>query len=135
MPAVRSTGSRVAWWVVGGVLLFGAVVVAIRVAVRPGETTPQTAAPPEPVVAPVTPQPTDDLVSVDVVGLPPRSRVTLDGLPVATFPMRLRRGEAHTLEIECPQYDKRVIQFTAGQRSRIEANLVPAMGTNVRMPR
>ena|GEM_PF-1323479 len=113
------------------VLALGAIIVAIRFAVRHGSDDDQLAVVPVPTV-PVPPTGTEPValpqtVLVDIAGLPQRARVKLDGLPVGVLPLRVRRGEHHVLEIEAPGYDARRIAITPNEDLRVSADMRPSM--------
>ncbi len=103
------------------------VVVAIRVAVQftaePAQepVLPVPAAPSP--VAQATPTVEDATVLVNVTGLPPGARVRLDGLPVGTLPVRMRRGESHVFVIEARGYERREIPVTPDRDLTIPAEL------------
>jgi hypothetical protein len=114
---------------VGALAVFVALVFLVRWVVDPGPAE----LPPTPVADPTQgPPPTESeeprWVSITVVGLPPGSRLMLDGLPAST-PMRLRRGSEHVLEITAQGYEDRRIELTAEQNRTIHARLRPAIGT------
>lgn len=133
---------RAAWTAIAAILAFVAVVAAIRLVVRPGETAhveagaeaggargatepaPPRAPDPPPRDPPAPPRGT---VQIDVVGLPHNARMRLDGLPAATLPLRVRAGERHVLEVEAPGYETRRIEFTPESDLRLSADLRPAL--------
>jgi len=133
-PVEATEPERPAWvkWVVvgiGAVAIFVGLVFLVRFVVDPGPAPP----PPTPVTDPdVDPSEEDPdeprWVSITVVGLPPGSRLMLDGLPAST-PMRLRRGSEHVLEITAQGYEDRRIELTAERNRTINARLRPAIGT------
>jgi len=131
-PVASPEPERPGWvkWVLVGVAalaVFVALVFLVRWVVDPG---PEPPAPP-PVADPdptETEPDTPDWVSVTVVGLPPGSRLMLDGLP-ASSPMRLRHGSEHVLEISAQGYEERRIELTADRNRTINARLRPAIGT------
>ena len=77
---------------------------------------------------PETSGPQDGRVAIDVTGLPPGATVRLDGLPAGTFPLRLRRGSNHVLNVSAPGYEAREIRFTADADKRLRGNLRPGTG-------
>jgi len=109
-----------------GMVLFSGAVFLVRWVVQPGVGS----APVQPVVEP-DPDPPDVApaeprwVSLTIVGLPPRSRVLLDGLP-ASSPMRLRRGSDHVIEISADGYEARRIEISADQNRTLNARMRPA---------
>jgi len=111
----------------GLVLAVLVVVVAIRLAVHVTTDPAQEPVPPTtPGSAPVVqPQPAVDTatVLVNVTGIPPGARVRLDGLPVGTLPVRMRRGETHLLVIEARGYERREIPVTPDRDVTIPAEL------------
>jgi serine/threonine-protein kinase len=103
------------------------VVVAIRVAVQmTTEPAKEPVLPPPAAPTPVAQaEPTVDsaTVLVNVTGIPPGARVRLDGLPVGTLPVRMRRGEAHVFVIEARGYERREIPVTPERDLTIPAEL------------
>ncbi|HEY8428930.1 MAG TPA: PEGA domain-containing protein, partial [Sandaracinaceae bacterium] len=67
-------------------------------------------------------------VSVTVEGLPPGSRLLLDGLP-ASSTFRVPRGGRHVVEITAPGYEVRRIELEADRNRTVHANLRPAEDT------
>lgn len=128
-PAEPPAWRRYALWAGLGLAVFVGLVFAVRWVVEPGVT-----APPDIDVAPGDPTPTEPQrpeatwVSLRVEGLPPGSRIMLDGLP-ASSTFRVPRGGHHVLEITAPGYEDRRIEITADQNRTIHAALRPAEGT------
>ncbi len=107
---------------------FVGLVFAVRWIVEPG--VPEQ--PVEPPVAEPAPTKIDRTpvepawVSVTVEGLPPGTRMLLDGLP-ASSPFRVPRGGEHVVEITAPGYEPRRIEVSADRNRTLRANLRPAV--------
>ncbi|MCZ7679445.1 MAG: PEGA domain-containing protein [Sandaracinaceae bacterium] len=97
---------------------------------RAGRPPPEIDAQPHDPTPPVTPdRPAEATwVSIRVEGLPPGSRILLDGLP-ASSTFRVPRGGQHVLEITAPGYEDRRIEVTADRNRTLHAALRPAEGT------
>ena len=126
-PEPASWG-RYALWAIGGLAIFVGLVFAVRWIVDPGAPEVHVdPSPPPPRVEP-PPRPSEPAwVSVTVDGLPPGSRMLLDGLP-ASSPFRVPRGGDHVIEITAPGYEPRRIELTADRNRSVHANLRPADG-------
>jgi serine/threonine protein kinase len=134
--AAKPAWKRYTAWGAGALVLFVAVVFAVRFVVEPVvhddvEDPTEGHRIGEPPDEPVVRGP--EFVSVVVEGLPPGARVRLDGLP-AHSPMRMRRGGRHVLEISAPGYGDRRIELVADENQTIHADLRPAEGTGTPVP-
>ncbi len=115
----------------GAALALTLVVVAIRVAVH-HSAAPAVEPPPTPRPTPAEPAAASaavvdtSSVVVRVMGVPPRARIRLDGLPVGALPVRMRRGEPHVLVIEAAGYERREIPLTPEHDVTLSADLRPA---------
>jgi hypothetical protein len=121
-------------YLVGALVIFVGAILAVRFAFSSSsEEGAGNGATPTPVVeheeeGPTEPPVDDGLVAIELLGLPPGASVRLDGLPTATFPLRLRRGTSHTLEVSAAGYQTREIQFTADTDKQLSGHLRPAVG-------
>jgi hypothetical protein len=135
-PGARRRGGLLGWIDdlpgpvrIGGGLVLAVlvVVVAIRGLVQLTTEPLQEPALPAPASPSPTAQPALDVdnvtVLVNVTGIPPGARVRLDGLPVGTLPVRMRRGEAHVFVIEARGYERREIPVTPDRDLTIPAAL------------
>ncbi|MBW2465156.1 MAG: PEGA domain-containing protein, partial [Deltaproteobacteria bacterium] len=120
-------------YLVGALVLVGGGILAARYAMlgdpgdipvveRPNVPEIQRPQDPPPEV------PSGGRVTVELWGTPPGASVRLDGLPAGSFPIQVRRGSSHTLEITAIGYAEREIEFTATEDTRIRGNLRPATG-------
>ena len=114
---------------VGVGLVLIAVIIAIRVLVKPRPAVDDGTLTSQPTTVPVAHEDHVDLVSVEVVGLPQGAVVRLDGLPSGTMPMRVRQGTHHVLIVTAPGYVQRTIELTATGDLHIPADMRPLIGT------
>ncbi|MBK8169521.1 MAG: serine/threonine protein kinase [Sandaracinaceae bacterium] len=115
------------WRVVAGLVLFLALVVAIRIAVRPSEVAESLSEPVLPTTQdlqspPVAPM-QDANANVTLTGVPPEALIRLDGFPISAMPLRVRRGTVHSIEISAPGYETRRISLTPQQDVTLAANM------------
>jgi hypothetical protein len=129
-PAEGPSWPRYALWAIGGLAVFVGLVLGVRWVVDPGVDASQSSTPAVDLPVPVEPRPAAEptWVSVRVEGLPPGSRLVLDGLP-ASSTFRVPRGGEHVLEITAPGYEDRRIELTADRNRTLRAGMRPAEGT------
>jgi serine/threonine protein kinase len=131
----RSGLKKIAWYVLGGLILFVAAVFAVRFAVHGVEDDVVIApnVPDDPEVAPPDPV-APGYVTIDITGLPPGAQIRLDGLPAATLPMRLRQGTGrHVIEVSAPGYGERRIEIVPDRNRTVPAGLRPMEGMGTRI--
>jgi hypothetical protein len=135
-PSSMAGFKKIAWYVLGGLVLFVGAVIAVRLAVRglEDDVVIEPTAPEDPIDTPqVDPVPAG-YVTIDVTGLPPGAQIRLDGLPAATMPMRVRRGDTlHRIEVSAPGYGSRRIEVVADQNRTVAAGLRPMEGMGTRV--
>ncbi|MCS6856379.1 MAG: serine/threonine protein kinase [Sandaracinaceae bacterium] len=131
----RSWSSLLLWGVLG-VVVFGFLLLLPRNR-STTPTTPSTIppsvhedfSPEQNTASPKTNRPTSPIeivtVTVEVVPHPAQLKMTLDGVPGATSPLRVRRGTQHVLELSAPGFQNARVEFTAEQNQRLRVRLEP----------